>query len=577
MKSISWIALLAGAVVVSAAPPATPTAPWMRSLSLKDKLAQLLVMPCYGENPSTRSKSFQEFRHWVRDLHIGGLIVVNRVVRGSVQNSEPYALATFLNRMQKMSKLPLLVAGDFERGASMRVSNTVKFPHAMAYSAGGDARATRWLGAFTAAEAHALGIGWILVPVADVNNNPDNPIINIRSYGEDPAAVSAHVRAFIEGAHSDPKLRVLTAAKHFPGHGDTATDSHLGMPRLEVSRERLDRVEFPPFREAIRAGTDAVMTAHIALPAVDPEPVPATLSAPVLTGLLRKEFGFRGLIVTDAMEMQGLTRQFGPGEASVRAIEAGADVLLMPTDADAALAALLKAVKSNRLSRKRIDESVARVLAAKTRAGLMRKRFVDTEAINDSTESPEAEAHAQSVAERALTLVRNQPAQLPLAAPASACFYTLAESRFSRQGVVFAEELRKRLPAANLTALDATAPDALLDQAIQRSTTCTQVVVAAFSTVAAYRGNVALAGGFPRLMDALARGRAPVTLVSLGSPYLLRSWPQVAAYLATFTTVPASETAAVKALFGEIPITGALPVTIPGLAKLGDGIRLPAR
>ena len=552
------------------------TAQWVQSMSLRDKVAQLIIMPCFGDNPGVRSKAFRDYRHWVRDLHIGGLIVVNRVTRGSVQSSEPYAMSAFLNRMQKLSRIPLIVAGDFERGASMRVMNTVKFPHAMAYAAAGDPAATRWLASFTAREAQAMGVHWLLVPDADVNNNPDNPIINVRSYGEDPQVVARHVRAFIEGAHSDPKRRVLTSTKHFPGHGDTAIDSHMGLPRLDVNRERLDQVELAPFREAIAAGTDSVMTAHIAVPTLDPAGDPATVSRPIIAGLLRKELGFKGLVVTDAMDMQGLTRQYGSGEVAVRAIEAGVDVLLMPNDPDGTINAIVAAVRSNRLTRRRIDESVSRILAAKARVGLARKRMVDLEAINDEIESPEAEEQAQAVADRAITLVRNSASVVPLASRDTSCFVVLSEGRYSRQGIVLAEEVRKRAPKALTISLEPAAPDAVIDQTIQKTSTCSQVVVAAFVSAAAYRGNVALGGGFPRLLDTLTKAPAPVTLVAFGNPYLLRSFPTVAAYMATYSTVPVAEIAAVKALFGEIAIGGKLPVTIPGLAKLGDGLVLPA-
>ncbi len=550
---------------------------WLQSMSLREKVAQLIVMPCYGDNPATRSKEYRDYHHWVRDLRVGGFIVVNRIVRGSVQSAEPYAMATFLNRMQKMSKTPLIVASDFERGASMRVNGTVKFPHAMAYAAAGDPASTRWLASFTAKEAQALGVHWILVPDSDVNNNPDNPIINIRSYGEDPRVVSQHVRAFVEGAHADAKLRVMTAAKHFPGHGDTAIDSHMGLPRLDVTRDRLEHVELIPFREAIAAGTDSIMSAHIALPALDPSGVPATISKPVLTNLLREEMGFKGIIVTDAMDMQALTRQFSSGEVAVRAIEAGVDVLLMPTNPDDTIRAILAAIKSKRLTRHRIEESAMKILAAKVRVGLARKRMVDLEAINDAIDSPEAEQQAQSVADRAVTLVRNHPGSVPIAAPENTCFVVLAESRYSRHGSVMIEEVRRRSPNSLVIALEPAAPDAVIDQTIQKTTACGQVVVAAFASVAAYRGSVSLAGSFPRLVEGLTNGPAPVTLVALGNPYLLRSFPKVAAYLTTFSTVPVSEIAAVKALFGDIPIQGKLPVTIPGLAKAGDGIVMPAK
>src|SRR5450432_133188 len=314
--------------------PAQVAAAWMRNMTLRDKAAQLMIAPCFGENPNVRTADYRRFLHYVQDLHVGGLIVLNRVVQGNVQNAEPYAMAAFLNQMQRLSPLPLIVGSDFERGASMRVANTTKFPHNMAYAAARDLAASRFEGLWTAREARSMGIHWIFAPVADVNNNPDNPIINIRSYGEQASEVAAHVGAFIDGAHSDPLVKVLVTAKHFPGHGDTNTDSHMGLSVISGDRARLDAVELVPFKAAIAHGVDSIMTGHLAVPALEPEEVPATVSKAVLTDLLRKELGFQGLIVTDAMDMAGLTSKFAASEAALRALEAGADVLLMPAKPD---------------------------------------------------------------------------------------------------------------------------------------------------------------------------------------------------------------------------------------------------
>jgi beta-N-acetylhexosaminidase len=548
---------------------------WMRSLSLRDRVAQLIAMPCYGENPSTRSQDYKKFRHSVRDLHVGGLIVVNRVANGSVRNADPYAMAVFLNKMQRLARIPLLVSADFERGASMRVSDTTKFPHNMAYGAARDYEGSRFEGAHTAVEARALGVHWVFAPDSDVNNNPDNPIINIRSYGEDPQDVARHVTAYIEGAHSDPKSPVLVTAKHFPGHGDTAVDTHLGLARLDVGKDRLNAVEWVPFRAAIQSGVDAVMSAHIALPAIEPEEIPSTVSEKVLSGVLRGELGFKGIIVTDAMDMQGLTNQFSAGEASVRAIEAGADVLLMPKDADEAIAALMKAVRSGRISRKRIDQSVARVLGAKVRLGLARRRIVDVNAIADSIQSTEAEERAQQTADRAVTLVRNEGGHFPLANPDRSCLFVLLEARYSQQGRQLIQEVRKRSQKMQVRTLDPFSPESELKDSVDMAGSCDAAVVAAWVTAGAYRGNVALPGPLASFVNDLSATRTPLILMSFGNPYLLRSFPTVASYVAMFSTVPTSETSAVKALFGEVPISGRLPVTIPGFAKIGDGIQIP--
>ena len=365
-------------------------------------------------------------------------------------------MALFLNQMQKMSKVPLLVGADFERGASMRVSDTVKFPFNMAYAAARDSDASRYEGLAAAREARALGVQWVFAPVSDVNNNPANPVINIRSYGENPADVSRHVAEFIEGAHSDPKNIVLVSAKHFPGHGDTDVDSHLDLARLNASRDRIEEVELVPFRAAIAHGVDSIMTAHMTVPAIEPEEIPATVSKKVLTGVLREELEFKGLIVTDSMEMKGLTKQFKNGEAAVRAIEAGADVLLMPPDPDAVIRALTAAVNSGRISRKRIDQSVQRILEAKVHVGLNKKKLVDLDAITDVLDSNEEAERAQTVADRAITLVRNEGNVVPIPAPADACVIASIGVRLSTFGQRMIDEFHRRAPSARVVFIDNT-------------------------------------------------------------------------------------------------------------------------
>ena len=546
-------------------------------MTLREEVAQLVFIPFNGFAPNSYSSEYRKFVRLIQDTRVGGLILVNLANGRVTQKAEPYALATFVNRLQTMARVPLMVSADFERGASMRVNDTTPFPHAMAFGAVGDPELARYEGEVTAREARALGIQWVFYPVADVNNNPDNPVINTRSFGEDPAKVAALVKAFIEGAHADKNNYVLTTAKHFPGHGDTAVDTHLNLATLEANRERLEQLELVPFRAAIQAGVDSVMTAHVAVPALAPPGLPATLAPEILTGLLRDELGFKGLIVTDALEMGGIVKTYGPGEAAVRAVEAGADVLLMPSDPDAAIRGVVAAVESGRLKRLRVQQSVVRILEAKERAGLDRKSSVNLEGISDAVNSPEANDKAQEVADRAVTLVRNAPGLVPVAAPERACFLVLSEGRYSADGQVFAEELHKRLPHPALATLDPSMSREAVSEALARLPECDRYVVAAYSSFVAYRGTLSLGGELPNTLDeVLASGKA-VTLIAFGNPYLLRDFPGVAAYLATYSTAPPAETAAVRALFGEIPIQGRLPVTIPGLAQPGDGLQILSR
>ena len=543
----------------------------MKTLTLRDKIAQLIFIPFHGAAPHSATREYRQFVRLVRDTHIGGLVLVNWSNGRVVQKAEPYALGAFVNRMQRLARVPLIVTADFERGASMRVDDTTVFPHAMAFGATGDPSLARYEGEVTAREARALGVQWVFFPVADVNSNPDNPIINIRSFGENPEEVAKFVTAFIEGAKADPKNRVLTTAKHFPGHGDTAVDTHMNLATISGDLERLRHVEFVPFQAAIRAGVDSVMTAHIAVPALDAPDVPATLSKPIVNGVLREQLGFKGIVLTDALEMGGVAKGYSAGEAAVKALEAGVDVLVMTPEPERALNAVLAAVRSGRITQKRIDESVERILAAKALTGLDRRRYVDLEAISDAVNPPEANHKAQEIADRAVTLVKNDKNAIPLAAPAKACYMVLAESKYSTTGQAFAQELKRRVPTARIWPLDPAMPVPEPDAA------CEEYVVAAFASVNAYAGNVALKGDYPHLLEALAGTGKPVVLIALGSPYLLRNFPHVTAYLTTFSTVPPSEIAAVKAMLGEIPIRGRLPVTIPGIAKYGSGIQLPAR
>jgi len=594
------IVLFLASVAAFGAPPATPAkvsaaarraankpAPplkasstvrrWMKSMTLRDEVAQLIFISFHGAAPNSRSREYRKFMGQIRDTKVGGLILVNWSNGRVIQKAEPYAVAAFLNRMQRLAKTPLMVSGDFERGASMRVDGTTVFPHAMAFGAAGNPAYSRYEGEITAREARALGVQWIYYPVADVNNNPDNPIINIRSYGENPEAVAAQVKAFIEGAHADKKNYALATVKHFPGHGDTAVDSHMNMPVITVDRERLDRVELVPFKAAIEAGVDSVMTAHIAVPALSPPGIPSTLSAAILTDLLKKDLGFKGIVVTDAMEMAGLVKNFPTGDAAVRALEAGADVLLMPTDPETVVKAVTAAVQSGRLTRQRIQESVVKILTAKEKVGLDRKRFVDLEGISDIVDSPESNEKAQEIADHAVTLVRNNGAMIPLAAPEKACYVVMPESRTSSEGQGFSQEVRRIAPRAPINTWDPTYSRQQLDEAVGRMTGCESYVVAAFTSVGAYRGTVGMLGGeLPHALDALIASGKPVALIALGNPYVLRNFGNVTAYLATFSNVAPSEIAAARAVVGEIDITGHLPVTIPGQAAYGEGIQLKA-
>jgi beta-N-acetylhexosaminidase len=538
----------------------------LNAMPLEDRVAQMVLGVAYGDVYSTQSADYHKYQHWIGDLHLGGLIVINEVEFGSARNANPFAMAIFLNQMQRMSKVPLLVGADFERAASMRVTGGTQFPHSMAFGAGGDLEASKYEGLITAREARALGVHWVFAPVADVNNNPRNPIINIRAYGEDPDLVSSHVRAFIEGAHQDPAAQVLVTAKHFPGHGDVEVDSHLSLPRLNIPRHRMDATELKPFRAAIAQGVDSIMTAHMAVPELDPSGVPATTSAKILTDLLRQQLHFDKLIVTDAMNMDGLTETYNNADAAVRSVIAGADVLLMPPDPDTAIRAVLAAIQEGRISRERINESAFRILQAKVGLGLMQQKLVDLDAIADTLASPAAANRAQQIADKGVTLLRNEGKVVPLPAAGAPCLVVINSLRTSQQGLRIAREFRRRAPRGQAFTVDTSMPMAALEAAIDHGRGCTSIVAASFAAITANTSEV------NRMLTKLTEGTAPVILLSFNDPFMGGLFPKAAAYMTPFSSAQSSEYAVVRALFGEIEITGKTPVTIPQMAPLGAGI-----
>lgn len=541
----------------AAAPkPAAPQTPnaiaerWLRGMTLQQRVAQLVVIRTHGNTGPPRGREWRNILRWVRTTQVGGVIVVNRVRRGAVVKAEPFETVQFLNRLQRLSRLPLLVGGDFERSVSMRFDGTIQFPHAMAYGAAGRPEWTEELGRITVREARALGFQWVFAPVADVNNNPDNPIIGIRSFGVDPATVSTHVAAFLRGAKSMTP-GALTTAKHFPGHGDTDMDSHKGMPVIEADRARLEAVELPPFKAAIAAGVDSIMTAHIAMPAVDPKGVPSTISPVILGGVLRKELGFAGLVTTDAMDMEALAREYGSAEASVQALEAGVDVLLMPRDPDQAIAAVMQAIAAKRLTAAQITASARKVLRAKAALGLDKARMTDADTIAEVTEDEGAMVHAQKVADGAVArLWGDAGTLLPVANGAGTCVVALTERRGNGEGVQLAEEMKARAPLARVVTLDPQMPEQAL---AEPPAGCETTVLAAFL---GFGGTGKLHPAYDGLVERVFATGKPVVLAAVGNPFLARAYRQAALALTTYSTVPVSETALAKVITGAMPAQG---------------------
>lgn len=554
------------------APSPSPVKPsWAREtlshLSLPEKVGQMIGVRAHGVYRHPETAEAQELKRQVALLGVGSLCVFE---------SEVESLPRLLNELQASAKVPLLVSADMERGMSFRIRRgVVPLPYAMAFGADGSEEDARFMGEVAAREGRALGVHWALAPVADVNNNPANPVINIRSFGEDPEKVARLVAAFVRGAREGG---LLTTVKHFPGHGDTAVDSHLELASLRVDRARLDSVELLPFRRAIEAGVDSVMLGHIAVPALDPSGAPATLSR-VLTTLLRKDLGFRGLVVTDALEMAGAKAAW-TGDAAKRAVLAGADMILLPPDPEVAIAALVRAVKEGEIGEPRIDQSVLRILEAKERLGLHRERRVDAKALGGSVGRPADLRRAVEIARRSVTVVKNEGGVLPLKAEEPLRVLHLVLSSDARndaiQGIPEAELAARKIVTETLN-LGPEVSEATTAKIVARAKDFTQVLASCFVRVGAYRGNADMAESHAKLIESLLAVGRPVIVVSFGSPYLLQQVPGVPAYLATYGWADSSQRAAISALFGEHPVTGTLPVTLPGLFAAGHGLKILRR
>jgi beta-N-acetylhexosaminidase len=575
----------------------------LRKMSPEDKVGQLFAIPVKVQFLNDADPIWIQLRDNLRKYHIGSLVMTVPVDGPVLLKSQPYVAAELLNRLQKSSKLPLIVAADFERGVSMRLNGTTVFPHAMAFGAAGKTENAEAFGRITALEARAIGVHWNFFPVADVNSNPANPIINTRSFGEDPKQVGDFVAAYIRGAHEGS---MLTTAKHFPGHGDTAADSHLGLAQVTGDRARLEAVELPPFRRAIEAGVDAVMVAHVTAPALDPEPNRvATTSKAIVTGLLKEDMGFKGTVVTDALDMAGLTRLYAKdiGRAAVESFKAGNDVLIIPADLDASYRSVLKAVRSGEISPPQLDQSVCKILELKASLGLNKARLVDPVQLSSQIAKPENLAVGQRIADEAITLIRDNGKVIPLQSfgtPAAALPYqSVAEVSNRLVVVIFSDDLRTdsgrmlerqilaRVPDARVIYVDARSAPGMKAPVVEAVEAAEHVIAAVYVVPTAGKATRAAGGGLKNTvaMDAatgslltaiLDRAASRTVVLAMGNPYVVQDFPAIQNYVCAFSNASVSEAAAVKAIFGEIPISGHLPVTIPGIASRGEGLERPA-
>jgi beta-N-acetylhexosaminidase len=554
----------------SAAPKfVTPDAGWvartLRSMTVEEKVGQLIAVRFTGNFRNGDSEYLRSLESLVVRQKIGGLILFG---------GEVYETAELVNSFQKLARVPLLLASDFERGVGNQITGATLFPPLMSLGAAGSEELAFEMGRITALEGRALGIPMTYAPVLDVNVNPDNPIINTRSAGEDPALVSRIGLAFLRGCQENG---MIATAKHFPGHGDTAQDSHLLLPTITGDRARLEAVELAPFKAAVDAGVKAIMTSHLFVPALDPTPgVPATLSPAILTGLLREKFGFKGLIVTDALEMAGITNTFTTEEAALKAILAGVDLLLLPPEPEKVAAYLALAARDGRIPAGRLDASVRRILEAKAALGLDRNRFVRVGDLRTKVGPRAFQEQAARTFEAAVTLVKNEGEVIPLAGPPRkiAVVSLSSDPGDYYAGRAFVAEMKKRDPALLGFFADGDTGQEDLDAAAAQCAGADTVVFALFSRLTSSKGSVDLEPKHAALVNKLAAsaGGPAVVVVSFGSPYFLRHFPGVRAYLCMYRNTPETQAIAARALFGEMDITGKLPVSLPGLYPFGHGI-----
>jgi beta-N-acetylhexosaminidase len=567
----------------------------LRKLTVEEKIGQVFMIWCRASFLNVENPEYLQWLDAMRKYHVGSFTMSVHVDGPFLLRTEPYEVAELLNRLQKESKLPLLFAADFERGLAMRMLGATNFPHAMAFGADGNLEDAETFGRISAEEARAIGIHWNFFPDADVNSNPANPIINTRSFGEDPKQVGDLVTAYIKGAH---EAGMLTTVKHFPGHGDTATDSHLGVASVGGDRAHLDSIELPPFRQAIAAGVDSVMVAHVTVPALDSDPNHvATISPAIVSDLLEKQLAFKGVIVTDALDMAGLTHLFANniGREAVEAFKAGNDLLIIPPDLGASYDSMLKAVRSGEISPQRLDHSVLKILKIKGNLGLNKSRTVDLSTIANAVGKPQNIAFGEKVADSAITLVRDNGKVLPLKSKgtvkAGLPYMTKEETHnqvlailFSDDvrtdsGRAFGREFRVRIPDARVIYVDPRFAGGMTDEVLKAVDEAQTVVAAVYliPTAGKVGNSVGMADASGALLQQLLDHAAEKTaVVAMGNPYLASDFPKIENYMCTFSNATVSEVSAIKALFGEIPIRGHLPVTIPNVAQRGAGLERPA-
>jgi beta-N-acetylhexosaminidase len=548
---------------------------------MKRKIARLIVSSISCREGDDPAEQYRRLRGEILDLGVGGYVVFG----GNVDSTPE-----LIGDLAEISPHPLIVASDLERGLGQQLEGGTVFPSQMALGAGGVPDLAFAQGWVTGIEARAVGMNLVFAPVADVLTEPSNPIIGVRSYGQDPVAVADLCSAFIQGCQM---WGVGATAKHFPGHGGTVLDSHIELPVVQTDRATIEGRELTPFRAAVAAQVRAVMTAHVAYPSLGTGDTPATLSGDILEGLLRRGLGFEGLIVTDALIMGAIVRALGPGEAAVSALEAGCDVLLMPADAVLAINAIHAAVISGRLSEERVDRSLARIAEFHEWAcsceepeapadGLAPDVACLLEGLRSGGEASRTEgsrnhnAVALEIARRGITLLRDNglvPCDPIAYAPARAATFALAEGAARTNLLWLRSEIDARIPGLEVLVSDETTLDEEVGRMEQTARGAECIMIAVFDEVSAWRGRPGPSDRLVGILERLARACPRAVVVAFAGPAFLASVPESCSLICCYDGSPVSQTAAVQALFGDSPMEGRLPVAVPPFFAVGHRLR----
>lgn len=535
------------------------------TMSMREKIGQLFFVPMNGTFRNDHDQRFLEWKRLISNYKVGGIIFM----AGDI-----YGQAMMTQKMQELSDLPLWISQDMEFGAAMRVQGTTRFTPAMGIAATGNPDNAFIKGQITAREAKALGVHQIYAPVLDVNNNPANPVINVRSYSADPDLVIQFGEAFIRGIESEG---VLATAKHFPGHGDTNVDSHLALPVIRHDYTRLDSLELRPFRSAIQNGLRSVMTAHIAFPNISSNPeTPGTLDPNILNGILVDTLGFDGLIVTDGLEMSGITSRYSPGDAVVRALKAGADIMLISPDEMTAVYEVEKAVERGQLSEERIDHSVQKILQLKKEHGLFESVGIDIHDLSRQIQAPEYRTAADRIARESITLLKNNRNILPIRDMdyQRVAVVAVSDDQSGTTGSVLAREMRKYHADVTFHVLDRRTSSEEKQKILADVRSSDLLVIGSFIFVRSHQP-MQLTEDQRMFLRQLENLRKPSVLIAFGNPYVLNELEGADVHLLAWSGSAHQVQQTVPALFGGSKISGRLPVDIPGMYDIGAGLTMP--